>query len=155
MTTHGATEAGITSICSFPVAGKFFEPYDWKQALTHYLSGVWRGLTHNAMLQFIFADSHVALHLNAATGEYAASGAAQSGYMKTGHCLQVSNARAEVEQGLIRFLRDDTIRQLEIVLTVCSGVLLSKAENGLRVEAIGTSSKQPEWSLPEGFRPKG
>lgn len=127
-----ATEAGHRVL---QVSGGLcFEPHQWRKAILYYLNGVWSG-NHNVMyrpkislgnLPAEGSVSEVVLRLSPATKEYYAYGTSAELPIVVGNFLVVGCGQNEVEGGLIRFVRNDRIRNLSILFRDGGNVCLLK-----------------------------
>lgn len=130
--TNTATEARESfAVEGLQVSGLHnFEGFRWREAILCYLNGVWAGrqdVIYRPKIHFSGSSAphpllaYMSLRLNLDDGTYYAEG----NFAADGRCpvfslkeslLVTRNNRPEVEQGLIRFVRDNRIRFLGMSL---------------------------------------
>ncbi len=127
----------------FQVSGaKEFEGHRWREAILYYLNGVWsdnNDVTYRPKIKFTkdggsVLDYNVTLRLDQSTGEYYAYGTYEGvpfckipdDLAKPEGCLRVGKDQNAVEMGLIRFVRNDAIRALQISFGPDAGIVLWK-----------------------------
>jgi len=104
--------------------GKEFEENRWGEAFLYYLFGTWSDdslVTNRPKINF---GNKVTLQLIPETKQYHVCGSSldEMEYFKIGECIEVGPAQVEVEQALIRFVKNDKTRQFSIIFKEPTGV---------------------------------
>lgn len=109
---------------SIQVSGlQIFSQHEWRNALLYYLFGIWamkQEIVYRPKISFSgpgFSDG-VSLCLEAGDGKYSVLAGSQlprfiPGF-NAGEVLCVSSEKTQVEVGLVRFVKDNSIRMLKI-----------------------------------------
>ena len=123
---------------------KCFGENRWREAIMYFLFGIW-GNKPEVMCRSKIRIGHITLLLLPSDGTYLACGAsAEDAPWEVGEdCLTVSDRQLEVENGLIRFVKDDSIRTLFINIgsigQVCLWKHMQRARLGIACRHIPSS----------------
>ena len=124
--TATLTECRVDSIQI--AGGEMFDGSRWREAIIAYLYGIWAGnevVTHRPKINFDYTT--LRLDREKYVGYYSVfANASNRPRVADKDVLVVPDTQAEVENGLIRFVKNNQIRQLAIVFSGKGALVLTK-----------------------------